>query len=107
MERYILDLKDMMIVDNNKNKWFCLVDTKRPDLFEGEMNEFLYCANVGYNYLCKQLKDLEDELKEAGYSKKLIEEIKHLSNANGIKQYIENLELEKAIGMERVIEGDD
>ena len=43
--RYTLDKKNMAILDTKINCWVCGVDTKRPDLFEGKINELLDLAN--------------------------------------------------------------
>lgn len=43
--RYILDKDHMVILDTKKNCIVCLVDTRRPDLFDKKMSELLELAN--------------------------------------------------------------
>ncbi|MEY8001569.1 hypothetical protein AB8U03_15475 [Clostridium sp. Mt-5] len=43
--RYVLDKKNMAILDTKNNCWVCGVDTKRPDLFEDKIKELLDLAN--------------------------------------------------------------
>ena len=65
---YKLDMEQMTIEDTEKNQMVCLVDTKRPDLFEKKVNEMLDKAN-NYEKAIELLKELnfynvDDSIKD-------------------------------------------
>lgn len=43
--RFVLDKKAMAVLDTKNNCFVCLVDSKRPDLFEIKIQELLDLAN--------------------------------------------------------------
>ncbi|ENJ9653524.1 hypothetical protein AB2T14_001132 [Clostridium botulinum] len=87
MKMYKLNLSEMTIDDIDKREIVCLVDTRRPDLFESKVNTMLDKANtleeikennLNWNFIKRTLEvrkfDLNKELEyiEKEYKKILV-----------------------------------